>query len=98
MENAPPPASRNRARLAPGAPVRSTGYHQSIATRFASSDELSADELRDAPLRSLPRPSRLEEPLEAKGKQGAALETLGIETYGDLLEHFPREHREGDVR
>jgi ATP-dependent DNA helicase RecG len=33
-----------------------------------------------------------------KGRQGKALEALGIETYGDLLEHFPREHRERDAR
>ena len=33
-----------------------------------------------------------------KARQGNALAALGIETYGDLLEHFPREHRERDAR
>ena len=33
-----------------------------------------------------------------KGRQGKALAALGIETYADLLEHFPREHRERDAR
>ncbi|HEX2233261.1 MAG TPA: ATP-dependent DNA helicase RecG [Thermoleophilaceae bacterium] len=33
-----------------------------------------------------------------RGKPGKALETLGIATHGDLVEHFPREHRERDAR
>jgi ATP-dependent DNA helicase RecG len=40
----------------------------------------------------------LAEPIELKGRQAKALEALGIEAYGDLLEHFPREHRERDAR
>jgi ATP-dependent DNA helicase RecG len=50
------------------------------------------------PLRSLPRPGRLEEPVTLPGKAGKALETLGIRTHGDLLEHFPRAHSERDAR
>ena len=33
-----------------------------------------------------------------KGAAAKALETLGIETHGDLIEHLPREHRERDAR
>jgi len=40
----------------------------------------------------------LAEPLTLKGKAGQALEALGIATHADLLEHFPREHRERDAR
>jgi ATP-dependent DNA helicase RecG len=78
--------------------VRPAHYHRSIATRFASNEDLSADEVRQAPLRSIPQPSVLGEPIELKGRQAKALEALGIDTYGDLLEHFPREHRERDAR
>jgi ATP-dependent DNA helicase RecG len=49
-------------------------------------------------LRSIPRPSVLAEPIELKGRQAKALEALGIDTYGDVLEHFPRQHRERDAR
>jgi ATP-dependent DNA helicase RecG len=49
-------------------------------------------------VRSLPRPSRLAEPLTLKGAAGKALATLGIETHADLVEHLPREHRERDAR
>jgi ATP-dependent DNA helicase RecG len=49
-------------------------------------------------VRSYPRPSVLAEPLTLPGKPGKALEALGIATHGDLLEHFPREHRERDAR
>jgi ATP-dependent DNA helicase RecG len=49
-------------------------------------------------VRSLPRPSRLAEPLTLRGKPGKALETLGIHTHSDLLEHFPRAHSERDAR
>jgi ATP-dependent DNA helicase RecG len=65
---------------------------------FASRDELTLEELRDAPVRSYPRPSVLAEPLALKGKPGQALEALGIADHGALIEHFPREHRERDAR
>jgi ATP-dependent DNA helicase RecG len=42
----------------------------------------------------LPRPSRLDEALEAPHpKVAEALETLGLRTVGDLLDHLPRERR-----
>ncbi|MHB8533606.1 MAG: ATP-dependent DNA helicase RecG [Solirubrobacteraceae bacterium] len=42
-----------------------------------------------------PRPSRLQEPLRAPGKRAAAaLQTLGLQTVGDLLEHLPSASRE----
>ena len=61
-------------------------------SRFASSDELTAAEAASAPIRSYPRPSVLAEPVEG-------LDALGIETWGDLIEHFPHSHRDRrDVR
>jgi ATP-dependent DNA helicase RecG len=42
----------------------------------------------------VPRPSRLDEPLEAPHpKVAAALEALRLHTVGDLIEHLPRERR-----
>jgi ATP-dependent DNA helicase RecG len=70
-----------------------------LPTRFASSDDLTPAELCEAELRSLPRPSRLAEPVTLKGAAGKALAALGIETVGDLLEHLPHAHRDRrDVR
>jgi ATP-dependent DNA helicase RecG len=70
-----------------------------LPTRFASSEDLTPAELREAELRSLPRPSRLAEPVTLKGTAGKALAALGIETVGDLLEHLPHAHRDRrDVR
>jgi ATP-dependent DNA helicase RecG len=61
-------------------------------SRFASSEELTAAEAASAPIRSYPRPSVLAEPVEG-------LDALGIETWGDLMEHFPHSHRDRrDVR
>jgi ATP-dependent DNA helicase RecG len=61
---------------------------------FGSSDELTASDLNAAAVRSFPRPSLLDEPLEA-GKQAAkGLAALGIETHGDLIEHLPHTHRD----
>ena len=48
--------------------------------------------MSDAPLRGLPRPSRLGRELGLKGKIADAASALGIETVGDLIEHLPREH------
>jgi ATP-dependent DNA helicase RecG len=67
-----------------------------MPTAFGAHEQLSGDALREAPLRSLPRPSRLAEPLEvapAPAAKGAA--TLGLHTVGDLIEHWPQERREG---
>jgi ATP-dependent DNA helicase RecG len=61
-------------------------------SRFASSEELTAAEAASAPIRSYPRPSVLAEPVEG-------LDALGIETWGELIEHFPHSHRDRrDVR
>ncbi len=59
---------------------------------FASTNELLP---QAAPIRSFPRPSLLDEPVEGP----KALEKLGIRTWGDLIEHFPHAHRDRrDVR
>ncbi|HEX4805016.1 MAG TPA: ATP-dependent DNA helicase RecG [Conexibacter sp.] len=62
-----------------------------MPTQFASAEPFDAEALRDAGVR-LPRPSRLAEPLTADlGPRAArALDTLGLRTVGDLLEHLPR--------
>jgi ATP-dependent DNA helicase RecG len=62
-------------------------------TRFATTEELSFGEALTAPVRT-PRPSVLAEPVEAKGATAKGLQALGIETRGDLFEHFPHSHRD----
>ena len=57
---------------------------------FASKDELPPD----AGVRSIPQPSRLAEPLKARGKTAKGLAALGIATHGDLLEHLPHTHQD----
>jgi ATP-dependent DNA helicase RecG len=47
-----------------------------------------------APVRSIPRPSLLREPLEARGAAAKGLASLGIETHADLIEHLPHSHRD----
>jgi ATP-dependent DNA helicase RecG len=60
--------------------------------RFATTDELTAAEAASAAIRSYPRPSMLAAPLKG-------LDALGIETLGDLVEHFPHSHRDRrDIR
>ena len=67
--------------------------------RFAAGEELSADELREVPLRSLPHPEALAEAVSLPGAAGKALATLGVASVGDLLEHLPHAHRDRrDVR
>ncbi len=64
----------------------------SMPTQFASAEPLSAAEIVSAPVH-LPRPSRLQAPLPTTdlGPRAArALETLGLHTVGDLIEHLPR--------
>ncbi len=52
-----------------------------------------SDDPARVPVR-LPRPSRLDAPLPAPHpKVAEALETLGLHTVGDLIEHLPRERR-----
>jgi ATP-dependent DNA helicase RecG len=54
---------------------------------------LARQELLAAPLRP-PRPSRLQRPLKGSApKLAGALQTLGIATVGDLIEHLPRQLR-----
>src|SRR6266480_4440495 len=63
--------------------------------RFASAEALGHEAMARAPLRSFPRPSLLAEPLDvAHRRTAAALEALGIETPGDLLEHLPFRHED----
>jgi len=60
--------------------------------RFASAEPLTSAEIAQALVR-LPRPSQLEQPLSTHdlGPRAArALDTLGLRTVGDLLEHLPR--------
>jgi ATP-dependent DNA helicase RecG len=60
-------------------------------TQFASKDPLPDD----APIRSYPRPSLLAERIDGP----KSLAKLGIETWGDLIEHLPHAHRDRrDVR
>ncbi len=54
---------------------------------FASTDELTRADAAAAGVRSYPRPSVLAEPLKG-------LAALGIETLGELIEHFPHSHRD----
>ena len=68
-------------------------------TGFASTEALTDDEVRSAPIRSYPRPEALADPVSLPGAAGKGLKSLGIETYGDLLEHLPHSHRDRrDVR
>ena len=61
---------------------------------FSSPIELTAEELRDAPIR-YPAPSQLTRPLHLDGaKANAGAQALGLHTVGDLLEHLPRDRRE----
>ena len=68
-------------------------------TRFASTAALTAEEISSAPIRSYPRPDALREGVALAGAPGKALASLGIETFGDLVEHLPHSHRDRrDVR
>jgi len=62
-----------------------------MPTQFATAEPFDAEALRAAEVR-LPRPSRLAAPLthDLGPRAGRALETLGLHTVGDLLEHLPR--------
>jgi ATP-dependent DNA helicase RecG len=67
---------------------------RSPARAFASTRGLTRSELIDAPVR-WPRPSRLSRALELPAKRMAAgMDTLGLHTVGDLLEHLPSDSRE----
>src|SRR3954447_23021046 len=58
---------------------------RSVLRRFASTEGLSEETAAAAAIRSYPRPSLLDAPV-------AGLEALGIETQGQLVEHFPHSH------
>jgi len=62
-----------------------------VPTQFASAKPLSAQQIAAAPVH-LPRSSRLQAPLthDLGPRAGRALNTLGLHTVGDLLEHLPR--------
>jgi len=61
---------------------------------FASNRRLGLREMAGAPVR-WPRPSRLKALLEPPaGKLADGMETLGLHTVGELLEHLPRDSRE----
>src|SRR4051794_32586325 len=75
------------------ATARAACYHRLIPAAFASTEELTPE-----PTRSMPEPSRLAEEVALPGKAGKALEALGIQTVGDLIEHLPREHVEREAR
>jgi len=62
--------------------------------RFGDKKALTDEEIASAPLRSLPRPSRLDEPLALTGPAAKAAAGLGVETVGDLVEHLPHTHRD----
>jgi ATP-dependent DNA helicase RecG len=61
---------------------------------FASTDELTAEAVSAAAVRSIPRPSLLAEPLQVGKQQAKGLAALGIATHGDLIEHLPHTHRD----
>lgn len=63
----------------------------SMPTQFATAEPFDAQALQAAPVR-FPRPSTLDAPLEADlgPKAARALDTLGLHTVGNLLEHLPR--------
>ncbi len=70
-----------------------------IAARaIGSAEPIERDELIAAPLRCVPRPSRLDAPvtsLRGAGKKLAATAAgIGIETLGDVLEHVPHGYRD----
>jgi ATP-dependent DNA helicase RecG len=64
------------------------------ARAFGSTRGLTREELIGAPVR-WPRPSRLQASLKISGKKMlAGVQSLGLETVGDLLEHLPSDSRE----
>ena len=74
--------------------VRPAAPHRLVPTVFAGSQELTREAALAAAVRSVPRPSLLLRPLEAKGATAKGLAALGIETHGDLIEHLPHSHRD----
>ncbi len=76
------------------AAARTSERIRPAARAFASTRGLTREELTGAPVR-WPRPSRLQAPLDPSAKKLAAgMQTLGLATVGDLLEHLPSDSRE----
>ena len=73
--------------------------HHHVINRFASTDPLSRADALAAGIRSIPRTSRLDEPVKASKQVRKGLDALGLATRGDLIEHLPHTHRDRrDVR
>jgi ATP-dependent DNA helicase RecG len=79
-------------------PAAASATRQTPSRALGSGDPLGAEDLRAAPLRSLPRPSRLDAPITALRGAGPRLAEaaaeLGIETLGDVLLAVPHSHRD----
>ncbi|MGI8946322.1 MAG: ATP-dependent DNA helicase RecG [Thermoleophilaceae bacterium] len=65
-----------------------------MPTVFAGTEELTRAAALAADIRSYPRPSVLDEAVEASQQALKGLAALGIATRGDLLEHLPHSHRD----
>src|SRR4051794_17029233 len=69
-----------------------------VPRTLGTGEELERGELREAPLRSLPRPSILDAPITqlrgAGPKLAAAAAEIGISDLGDLLRHVPHRYRD----
>ncbi len=65
-----------------------------MTTVFGTGEELTRRAALAADLRSLPRPSVLEQALEAPPKVAKGLAALGIATHRELIEHLPHSHRD----
>ncbi len=82
-------------RVPRGRPTRLVVAALRGVTGFASLEELTPEELAAAPVRSYPRPSALEEPVELSGAGGqGARRRSGSPRVGDLIEHLPHSHRD----
>ena len=82
--------------LAQADPTSASGRDADAGLRaFASDERPTRARLLSAPVR-WPRPSRLEDPLGVTpGRMADGLLTLGLTSVGALLEHLPRDSRDG---
>src|SRR5580704_12532145 len=86
-------ATRSSAPVAGSESGPTPGLAPTPARGFASERVLSRAELIGAPVR-WPRPTRLARPLDLpSGKMADGMQTLGLGTVGDLLEHLPNDSR-----
>src|SRR3954452_1259856 len=80
-----------------------------VPRAFATGETLEPSDLREAPLKAMPRPSILDAPItKLKGagpKLAEAAAEMGISNLGDLLRHLPHSYRDranpvglGDLR